>query len=79
MCCIRVPEDLILTQVTRPVIRDKHQQFAFKDYVKSHPELRFCPGPSVGASALALALIGHCSAPSVPTGRGEQTPKPKRS
>lgn len=45
-CNVRVPEDLVLTLVTRPVMRDKYQQFAFKDYVKSHPELRFCPGPN---------------------------------
>ncbi|KAM7344284.1 E3 ubiquitin-protein ligase ari-2 [Cochliomyia hominivorax] len=46
MCNVRVPEDLVLTLVTRPVMREKYQQFAFKDYVKSHPELRFCPGPN---------------------------------
>ncbi|XP_039955283.1 potential E3 ubiquitin-protein ligase ariadne-2 [Bactrocera neohumeralis] len=46
MCNVRVPEDLVLTLVTRPVMRDKYQQFAFKDYVKSHPQLRFCPGPN---------------------------------
>jgi len=46
MCNVRVPEDLVLTLVTRPVMRDKYQQFAFKDYVKAHPELRFCPGPN---------------------------------
>lgn len=45
-CNVRVPEDLVLTLVTRPVMRDKYQQFAFRDYVKSHPELRFCPGPN---------------------------------
>ncbi|XP_005177707.1 potential E3 ubiquitin-protein ligase ariadne-2 [Musca domestica] len=46
MCNVRVPEDLVLTLVTRAVMREKYQQFAFKDYVKSHPELRFCPGPN---------------------------------
>uniref|UniRef100_T1GU21 RBR-type E3 ubiquitin transferase n=1 Tax=Megaselia scalaris TaxID=36166 RepID=T1GU21_MEGSC len=45
-CNVRVPEDLVLNLVTRPVMRDKYQQFAFRDYVKSHPELRFCPGPN---------------------------------
>lgn len=43
-CDVLVPEDLVLTLVSRPMIRDKYQQFAFQDYVKSHPELRFCPG-----------------------------------
>lgn len=45
-CDVRVPEDLVLNLLTRPVSRDKYQQFAFQDYVKSHPELRFCPGPN---------------------------------
>ncbi|KAH8280791.1 hypothetical protein KR054_012336 [Drosophila jambulina] len=41
MCNVRVPKDLVLTLLTRPVMRDKNQKFAFKDYVKSHPEMRF--------------------------------------
>lgn len=43
-CDVLVPEDAVLTLVSRPNVRDKYQQFAFQDYVKSHPELRFCPG-----------------------------------
>lgn len=43
-CDVLVPEDLVLNLVSRPNVRDKYQQFAFQDYVKSHPELRFCPG-----------------------------------
>lgn len=45
-CNVRVPEEFILRLLIKPVIRDKYQQFAFLDYVKSHPELRFCPGPN---------------------------------
>ncbi|EAT40872.1 AAEL007426-PA [Aedes aegypti] len=45
-CDVRVPEDLVLNLLNRPMLRDKYQQFAFADYVKSHPELRFCPGPN---------------------------------
>lgn len=45
-CDVRVPEDLVLNLLNRPMVRDKYQQFAFADYVKSHPELRFCPGPN---------------------------------
>ncbi|XP_062543223.1 potential E3 ubiquitin-protein ligase ariadne-2-like [Armigeres subalbatus] len=45
-CDVRVPEDLVLNLLNRPILRDKYQQFAFADYVKSHPELRFCPGPN---------------------------------
>uniref|UniRef100_A0A182SGV5 RBR-type E3 ubiquitin transferase n=1 Tax=Anopheles maculatus TaxID=74869 RepID=A0A182SGV5_9DIPT len=49
-CDVRVPEDLVLTLLNRPMLRDKYQQFTFADYVKSHPELRFCPGPNCQVS-----------------------------
>ncbi|KAL7048932.1 hypothetical protein ACKWTF_003534 [Chironomus riparius] len=43
-CDVLVPEDLVLSLISRPQVRDKYNQFSFQDYVKSHPELRFCPG-----------------------------------
>ncbi|XP_055374311.1 potential E3 ubiquitin-protein ligase ariadne-2 [Condylostylus longicornis] len=46
MCNVRVPEDFVLNLVQRPILREKWQKFAFQDYVKSHPELRYCPGPN---------------------------------
>lgn len=49
-CDERVPEELVLNLLNKPVLRDKYQQFAFQDYVKSHPELRFCPGPNCQVS-----------------------------
>lgn len=45
-CDIYAPEDFVLTLLSKPSLRDKYQQFAFHDYVKSHPQLRFCPGPN---------------------------------
>lgn len=45
-CELRAPEDFVLSHVTKPVLRERYQQFMFKDHVKSHPELRFCPGPN---------------------------------
>lgn len=45
-CVMLAPEDFILNLITRPTLRDKYQQFTFQDYVKSHPHLRFCPGPN---------------------------------
>jgi ariadne-2 len=45
-CDVLVPEDTVLKLLSRPFLREKYQQFAFQDYVKSHPELRFCPGPN---------------------------------
>lgn len=49
-CNVRVPEELVLSLLTKPAIRDKYQQFTFLDYVKSHPQLRFCPGPNCQVS-----------------------------
>jgi ariadne-2 len=31
-------------EILAPGIRDKYQQLAFRCYVESHPQLRFCPG-----------------------------------
>jgi ariadne-2 len=44
MCNVRVPEDFVLNLLNRSSLREKYQRFAFADYVKSHPQLRFCPG-----------------------------------
>lgn len=49
-CDVRAPEDLVMNLLTRPHLRDKYQQFIFQDYVKSHPQLRFCPGPNCQVS-----------------------------
>lgn len=43
-CDVLVPEDLVISLISRPQIRDKYQQLAFQDYVRSVAELRFCPG-----------------------------------
>lgn len=45
-CNILVPEDFVLSMLTKPVLREKYQQFMFSDYVRTHPELRYCPGPN---------------------------------
>jgi len=45
-CVVLAPEDFVLYLVTKPNIREKYQRFCFRDYVKSHPQLRFCPGPN---------------------------------
>lgn len=45
-CNILVPEDFVQNILTNSNLRDKYQEYAFKDHVKSHPELRFCPGPN---------------------------------
>lgn len=43
-CNILVPEDFVLSILTKSSLREKYRQFSFSDYVKSHPHLRFCPG-----------------------------------
>lgn len=43
-CGILAPEDFVLEHISRANLREKYLQFAFQDYVKSHPQLRFCPG-----------------------------------
>ncbi|XP_058798758.1 potential E3 ubiquitin-protein ligase ariadne-2-like isoform X2 [Phymastichus coffea] len=45
-CNALAPEDFVLSLLTKPVMRERYQQFVFRDYVKSHPQLRFCPGPN---------------------------------
>ncbi|XP_011151158.1 potential E3 ubiquitin-protein ligase ariadne-2 [Harpegnathos saltator] len=45
-CDVLAPEDFVLSILTKPNMRERYQQFAFCDYVKSHPQLRFCPGPN---------------------------------
>ncbi|KAK2189848.1 hypothetical protein NP493_95g01008 [Ridgeia piscesae] len=45
-CNVLMPEDFVLSIVTNPRLRDKYQEYGFQDHVKSHPELRFCPGPN---------------------------------
>ncbi|KAG5890979.1 hypothetical protein JTB14_037965 [Gonioctena quinquepunctata] len=45
-CIILAPGDFVLKHLQRPNLREKYQQFSFQDYVKSHPQLRFCPGPN---------------------------------
>lgn len=40
-CVVLAPEDFVLSIVNRPTLREKYQRFAFRDYVKSHPQLRY--------------------------------------
>ncbi|KAH1023008.1 potential E3 ubiquitin-protein ligase ariadne-2 [Dendroctonus ponderosae] len=46
-CIVLAPEDFVLKHLHHKTsIREKYQHFIFQDYVKAHPELRFCPGPN---------------------------------
>lgn len=53
-CRLLAPEDFLASLLSaRPDLRSKYQHFVFQDHVKSHPELRFCPGP--GCSVVVQA------------------------
>ncbi|CAG0896887.1 unnamed protein product [Cyprideis torosa] len=41
-CNIIAPEDFVLANLSQPRLRERYQVFAFRDYVNSHPQLRFC-------------------------------------
>lgn len=55
-CNILVPEDFVLSILSKSALREKYQQFAFSDYVKSHPELRYCPGANCNIVVCAKEL-----------------------
>ncbi|KAG8188169.1 hypothetical protein JTE90_019448 [Oedothorax gibbosus] len=52
-CSLLVPEDFVLSILNKAILREKYQKFSFSDYVKSHPELRFCPGTNCSTIVLA--------------------------
>jgi ariadne-2 len=45
-CPVLATEDFVLPLLTAPHLKERYIQQAFSDYVRSHPELRFCPGPN---------------------------------
>ncbi|KAI1280441.1 putative E3 ubiquitin-protein ligase ariadne-2 [Halotydeus destructor] len=56
-CFLNVPEEIALSLIGKPSSREKYVQFAFTEYVKSHPQLRFCPG--VNCNAIIRAKERH--------------------
>ncbi|KAK0049838.1 protein ariadne-2 [Biomphalaria pfeifferi] len=43
-CPVLVTEDFVCEILSHPKLRDKYSKFSFNDLIKSHPNLRFCPG-----------------------------------
>jgi len=39
-------EDFVLSQLTNIASRERYKHLCFLDYVRCHPNLRFCPGPN---------------------------------
>lgn len=44
-CDNLVDEDLVLSHLAKPGLVEKYKHLSFLDYVRCHPNLRFCPGP----------------------------------
>ena len=45
-CSVMATEDFVLPLLITPQLKERYIHHAFSDYVKSHPELKFCPGPN---------------------------------
>lgn len=66
-CRILVPEDFALPRLSCASSREKYEQFAFYEYIKSHPFLRFCPGVNCNSVIKAQDILplkvtcAHCS------------------
>jgi len=45
-CDMLVEEDLVLSQLQNVATRERYKHLCFLDYVRCHPNLRFCPGPN---------------------------------
>ncbi|XP_023322764.1 potential E3 ubiquitin-protein ligase ariadne-2 [Eurytemora carolleeae] len=45
-CDILVDEDLVLSNMSKPGLAERYKHLSFLDYVRCHPNLRFCPGPN---------------------------------
>ncbi|KAB7503210.1 Protein ariadne-2 [Armadillidium nasatum] len=65
-CAILTPEDFVVNLLSCSRLREKYHQYAFVDYVRSHPELRFCPGPNCNIVVRAKdckakrVICNHC-------------------
>lgn len=53
-CCVLADEDFVLNLLTSSSLRDKYQEYTFRDHVKGHPEMRFCPGPNCNVVVRAV-------------------------
>jgi len=43
-CDTLAAEDFVLAHISTQSVRDMYNQLSFRDFVLSHPQLRFCPG-----------------------------------
>ena len=62
-CEVILDEDLVLAHVTNPALRERYIHLSFIDYVRCHPNLRFCPGPNCDIVVKAEESVSkecHC-------------------
>ncbi len=62
-CDELAPESFVTGHLRTPAVRQRYVVLVFREYVRSHPQLRFCPGhngrPVVGASSPSTPAGGH--------------------
>lgn len=56
-CDILVDEDLVLGNVTKADVAERYRHLCFLDYVRCHPNLRFCPGPNCPIVIKAMECV----------------------
>jgi len=67
-CDTLVDEDLILSNLRKAEYAAKYKHLSFLDYVRCHPNLRFCPGPNCPIVIKAAECVSkntvcvHCKA-----------------
>ena len=57
-------EDFVLAHISVENVRDMYNQLSFRDFVLSHPQLRFCPGTNcklIIKAVLPVAKRVHCT------------------
>ena len=43
-CDTLAAEDFVLAHISMDNVRDMYNQLSFRDFIRAHPQLRFCPG-----------------------------------
>ena len=63
-CDSLAAEDFVLAHISVENVRDMYNQLSFRDFVLSHPQLRFCPGTNcklIIKAVLPVAKRVHCT------------------
>ena len=45
-CSVVATADFVLPLLTTTELKERYIHHTFSDFVRSHPELKFCPGPN---------------------------------